>query len=67
MLTLLAALGHSYEKRSQFDLAAPLFLQALRVCQDPCHSAVLSECMAIARGAILCRDCDELAFIPFLG
>ena len=41
-LTVLVALGHSYEKRDRFDLAVPLFLRALRLCQDPCHSAVLS-------------------------
>jgi hypothetical protein len=37
------ALGHSYESRSQFELAGPLFLHALRLCQDPCHSAVISK------------------------
>lgn len=39
----LESLGHSYESRSQFHLALPLFFQALRVCSDPCHSAVISE------------------------
>lgn len=42
-----AALGHSYESRSQFHLALPLFFQALRLCNDPCHSAVISMCVAI--------------------
>ena len=38
----LLALAHSYESKSQFHLAVPLFLQALRLCNDPCHSAVIS-------------------------
>lgn len=37
------ALGHSYERKLQFDLALPLFFQALRLCQDQCHSAVISK------------------------
>ncbi|OIW28920.1 hypothetical protein CONLIGDRAFT_704117 [Coniochaeta ligniaria NRRL 30616] len=40
---ILVALAHSYESRSQFHLAVPLFLQALRLCQDPCHSAVIIQ------------------------
>jgi len=39
----LLALGHSYESRSQFDLAVPLFFEALKLCKDPCHIAILSK------------------------
>ncbi|EFX04566.1 tpr domain containing protein [Grosmannia clavigera kw1407] len=39
----LESLGHSYESRSQFHLALPLFFQALRLCKDPCHSAVINK------------------------
>lgn len=42
----LESLAHSYESRSQFHLAVPLFLQALRLCQDPCHSAVIMNNLA---------------------
>ncbi|CAK7238155.1 hypothetical protein SEUCBS140593_010381 [Sporothrix eucalyptigena] len=44
----LESLGHSYESRSQFHLALPLFFQALRVCSDPCHSAVIMNNLAIS-------------------
>ncbi|KAK3325452.1 hypothetical protein B0H66DRAFT_124460 [Apodospora peruviana] len=43
----LESLGHSYETRSQFELALPLFLQALRLSHNPCHSAVLMNNIAI--------------------
>ena len=43
IIDTLLALAHSYEARAQFHLAVPLFLQALRLCQDPCHTAVISE------------------------
>lgn len=39
----LAALGHSYETKSQFHLALPLFFQALRLSQHQCHSATISK------------------------
>ncbi|KAK0635616.1 hypothetical protein B0T17DRAFT_482134 [Bombardia bombarda] len=42
----LESLGHSYEAKSQFHLALPLFFQALRLCQEPCHSAVLMNNIA---------------------
>lgn len=42
----LESLAHSYESRSQFHLALPLFLQALRLSQDPCHSAVIMNNLA---------------------
>ncbi|TPX15717.1 uncharacterized protein E0L32_000051 [Thyridium curvatum] len=44
----LEALGHSYESRSQFHLAIPLFFQALNLCRDPCHSAVLMNNLAVS-------------------
>lgn len=44
----LESLGLSYESRSQFHLALPLFFQALRVCKDPCHSAVIMNNLAIS-------------------
>ncbi|ERS99364.1 hypothetical protein HMPREF1624_04564 [Sporothrix schenckii ATCC 58251] len=44
----LESLGHSYESRSQFHLALPLFFQALRVCSDPCHSAVIMNNLAVS-------------------
>jgi tetratricopeptide (TPR) repeat protein len=39
----LVALGQSFERREQFDLALPLFFQALRLCDDQCHLAVISK------------------------
>lgn len=49
-LTHLAkALGHLYESRNQHFLAAPLFLQALGLCQPrSCHSVVLMNNLAIS-------------------
>jgi hypothetical protein len=38
-----AALAESYQEKSQYHLALPLFFQALRLCQEPCHIAVLSK------------------------
>lgn len=37
------ALAHSFERKEQFDLALPLFFQALRLCKDQCHMAVISK------------------------
>jgi hypothetical protein len=37
-----AELGRSYERKALFQLAVPLFFQALRICDSPCHRAVLS-------------------------
>ncbi|KAL2159743.1 hypothetical protein VTH06DRAFT_2312 [Thermothelomyces fergusii] len=37
----LEALAHSYQEKRQHHLAVPLFFQALRLCQDPCHIALL--------------------------
>lgn len=39
------ALAHSFERKEQFDLALPLFFQALRLCKDQCHMAVISRSM----------------------
>ncbi|KAJ9156350.1 TPR domain-containing protein [Pleurostoma richardsiae] len=44
----LESLGHSYERKGQFHLALPLFFQALRLCQDQCHMAVLMNNLAIS-------------------
>ncbi|OAA67979.1 tpr domain containing protein [Niveomyces insectorum RCEF 264] len=44
----LESLGHNYESRSQFQLALPLFFQALRLCSDPCHSAVIMNNLAVS-------------------
>ena len=35
------SLGNNYERKSQFHLAIPLFFQALRLCDSPCHRAVI--------------------------
>ncbi|CAM1500689.1 Fc.00g098510.m01.CDS01 [Cosmosporella sp. VM-42] len=35
------SLGRDYERKSQFHLAIPLFFQALRLCESPCHRAVI--------------------------
>jgi hypothetical protein len=42
-LTSPPALAQSYQDKSQYHLALPLFFQALRLCQEPCHIAVLSK------------------------
>ncbi|KAK7427870.1 hypothetical protein QQZ08_005643 [Neonectria magnoliae] len=34
-------LGRDYESKGQFHLAIPLFFQALRLCEMPCHRAVI--------------------------
>ncbi|KAL2273752.1 hypothetical protein FJTKL_04134 [Diaporthe vaccinii] len=43
----LESLAHSYERKSEFDLALPLFFQALRICQDQCHMAVIMNNLAV--------------------
>ncbi|KAH8129655.1 hypothetical protein ACSS6W_006473 [Trichoderma asperelloides] len=40
------SLGRDYERRSQFQLAIPLFFQALRLCESPCHRAVIMNNLA---------------------
>ncbi|KAL0476204.1 hypothetical protein QR685DRAFT_72244 [Neurospora intermedia] len=42
----LESLGHSYEAKSQFHLALPLFFQALRLSQHQCHSATIMNNIA---------------------
>lgn len=42
----LESLGQSYESKQQFHLALPLFFQALRLCDEPCHSAVIMNNLA---------------------
>ncbi|KAH6845082.1 hypothetical protein B0I37DRAFT_175796 [Chaetomium sp. MPI-CAGE-AT-0009] len=42
----LEALAQSYQEKSQYHLAVPLFFQALRLCQDPCHIAILMNNIA---------------------
>ncbi|OAA57659.1 TPR domain-containing protein [Cordyceps fumosorosea ARSEF 2679] len=40
------SLGRDYERKSQFHLAIPLFFQALRLCEVPCHRAVVMNNLA---------------------
>ncbi|KAJ3492431.1 hypothetical protein NLG97_g5399 [Lecanicillium saksenae] len=40
------SLGRDYERKSQFHLAIPLFFQALRLCELPCHRAVVMNNLA---------------------
>lgn len=35
------SLGRDYERKSEFQLAIPLFFQALRLCESPCHRVVI--------------------------
>ncbi|KAI1380871.1 TPR domain-containing protein [Hypoxylon crocopeplum] len=45
----LEALGHHYESKSQFYLAAPLFLQAITLSPpNSCHTAVIMNNLAIS-------------------
>ncbi|PSR85907.1 hypothetical protein BD289DRAFT_367921 [Coniella lustricola] len=44
----LESLGQSFERREQYDLALPLFFQALRLCDDQCHLAVIMNNLAVA-------------------
>ncbi|KAK4219316.1 hypothetical protein QBC37DRAFT_273195 [Rhypophila decipiens] len=43
----LESLAHSYETRDLFELALPLFFQALGASRDQCHSAVLMNNIAV--------------------
>lgn len=40
------SLGRDYERKSQFHLAIPLFFQALRLCDTPCHRPVIMNNLA---------------------
>ncbi|KAH7326133.1 hypothetical protein B0I35DRAFT_126555 [Stachybotrys elegans] len=42
------SLGLDYMKRSQFQFAIPLFFQALRLCESPCHRAVIMNNLSAA-------------------
>lgn len=42
------SLGRDYERKSQFQLAIPLFFQALRLCESPCHRAVIMNNISAA-------------------
>lgn len=42
----LESLGRDYERRGEFHLSIPLFFQALRSCEDPCHRAVIMNNLA---------------------
>ncbi|KAL2264854.1 hypothetical protein VTJ83DRAFT_7364 [Remersonia thermophila] len=42
----LEALAQSYQQKKQHHLALPLYFQALRLCQEPCHIAVLMNNIA---------------------
>ncbi|KAG6004588.1 hypothetical protein E4U21_000922 [Claviceps maximensis] len=44
--SIMESLGRDYERRSQFRLAVPLFFQALKVCESPCHRAVIMNNLA---------------------
>jgi hypothetical protein len=44
---LMESLGQDYERKSQFHLAIPLFFQALRNCEVPCHRAVIMNNLAV--------------------
>lgn len=43
LLTSSAALARDYERKSQFQLAVPLFFHALRLCEIPCHRSIISS------------------------
>lgn len=43
---MLESLAHDYEARSQFRVAIPLFFQALRLCESPCHRPVIMNNLA---------------------
>lgn len=40
------SLGNGYERKAQFHLAIPLFFQALRLCDSPCHRATIMNNLA---------------------
>jgi tetratricopeptide (TPR) repeat protein len=43
---MMESLGRAYERRSQFQLAVPLFFQALKLCESPCHRAIIMNNLA---------------------
>ena len=42
------SLGRDYLRREQFHLSIPLFFQALRSCEDPCHRATIMNNLAVS-------------------
>ncbi|KAH6631026.1 hypothetical protein B0J18DRAFT_118255 [Chaetomium sp. MPI-SDFR-AT-0129] len=42
----LESLAQSYQAKNQHHLAVPLFFQALRLCEEPCHIALLMNNIA---------------------
>ncbi|KAF4467332.1 hypothetical protein FALBO_5796 [Fusarium albosuccineum] len=46
MGSAIESLGRDYERKSQFHLAIPLFFQALRLCDTPCHRPVIMNNLA---------------------
>ncbi|KAK1983268.1 TPR domain-containing protein [Colletotrichum cereale] len=42
------SLAQHYESKSQFHLAVPLFFQALRLCDSPCHRVTIMNNLAAA-------------------
>ncbi|KAK2019363.1 TPR domain-containing protein [Colletotrichum eremochloae] len=42
------SLAQHYESKSQFHLAVPLFFQALRLCNSPCHRVTIMNNLAAA-------------------
>ncbi|KAF5674255.1 hypothetical protein FCIRC_7832 [Fusarium circinatum] len=40
------SLGRDYERKNQFHLAIPLFFQALRLCETPCHRPIIMNNLA---------------------
>lgn len=47
MGSTMESLGRDYERKSQFHLAIPLFFQALRLCESPCHRAVIMNNLSV--------------------
>ncbi|KAF4983851.1 hypothetical protein FZEAL_832 [Fusarium zealandicum] len=46
MGSAMESLGRDYERKSQFHLAIPLFFQALRLCETPCHRPIIMNNLA---------------------
>ncbi|KAI3585050.1 hypothetical protein IWW34DRAFT_610853 [Fusarium oxysporum f. sp. albedinis] len=42
------SLGRDYERKNQFHLAIPLFFQALRLCETPCHRPIIMNNLAVS-------------------
>ncbi|KAM0552537.1 hypothetical protein ACHAPJ_007865 [Fusarium lateritium] len=40
------SLGRDYERKNQFHLSIPLFFQALRLCETPCHRPIIMNNLA---------------------